>query len=299
MGGKSAPTPPAPPDPVALANAQAAANKDTAITQQFLNLINEQTPYGSRTFEGFIDPETGQQRFRSFIDLSPETQRAFDAEQQVNIGTNELAREQLERLRQSLGQDFDFSNLPAAPVANDETRQRVEDALYNRYSGRITDQFDRDRQALEARLANQGVNVASNPAAYGRSLGILGEQRNDALENAMNQAILAGGQEQSRLFGLEGTARDRAIQEQAFKRNLPLNEIAALLGTGQVGLPQFANPSQAGVAGTDVIGAQALSSGIAQQNYQSQLANNQNLLGGLFGLGGTLGGAYLKANPFS
>ena len=293
MGGKSGPKAPEAPDPVAMSQAQAKANKDTAITQQFLNLINEYTPYGNRIFEGFKDPVTGEQRFRSTINLSPDAQRAFDAEQQVNIGTRELANEQLDRLRKALGQDFSYEGLPAAPVANDETRQRIEDALYNRYSGRINEQFARDQQDLEAKLAGQGVNIASNPEAYKRSLGLLGEQRNDALENAMNQAILMGGQEQSRLFGLEGTARDRAIQEQAYLRNLPLNEIGALLGTGQVGLPQFAAPSQAGVAGTDVIGANALASNIAQQNYLAQLQNQQSFMGGLFGLGGTLGGAYL------
>jgi hypothetical protein len=45
--GKSAPSAPAPPDPVATAQAQAAINKETAIAQSKLNRTNEYTPYGS------------------------------------------------------------------------------------------------------------------------------------------------------------------------------------------------------------------------------------------------------------
>ena len=297
MGGKSAPTPPAPPDPVQLANAQSAANKETAIAQSFLNNTDQFNPLGSSTFTGFLDPETGEQRFRQNINLTPEGQAGFDAEQAVTRGTNELAAGQLGRLGDAFGSEFSFDGLPAAPQGSDAARQRVEDALFNRFSGRINEQFGRDQEALNAQLANQGINIDSNAKAFGTANQLLGEQRNDALENAANQAVLAGGQEQSRLFGLGGAERDRAIQEQSFLRNIPLNEIGALLGTGQVGLPQFSNPTQTGIAGTDVIGAQALASNVANQNFQSQLANQQAGLGGLFGLGGTLGGAALSG-PF-
>jgi len=44
--GKSAPAPPVPPDPIKTAAAQAAVNKETAIAQAKLNMIDEYTPYG-------------------------------------------------------------------------------------------------------------------------------------------------------------------------------------------------------------------------------------------------------------
>ena len=49
--GKSAPSAPAPPDPVKTAQAQAALNKETAIAQSKLNRVNEYTPYGSSVWE--------------------------------------------------------------------------------------------------------------------------------------------------------------------------------------------------------------------------------------------------------
>ncbi len=56
------PSMPAQPDPVATANAQGAVNKETAITQAELNMIDQQGPYGSLTYERLPD----------------QTQRAFD-----------------------------------------------------------------------------------------------------------------------------------------------------------------------------------------------------------------------------
>ena len=48
--GKSTPSAPTPPDPVKTAAAQAAINKETAITQANLNRFDEYTPYGSSTW---------------------------------------------------------------------------------------------------------------------------------------------------------------------------------------------------------------------------------------------------------
>jgi hypothetical protein len=146
-----------------------------------------------------------------------------------------------------------------------------------------------------------------------------GQQSNDARYGA----ILAGGQEQSRLAGLDqqrgafenaaqaqgfGQSMSRAdfgndarqqqflnqqsqrgnyMNEQYAARDQPINEIAALLGTGQVSNPNFASSPQAGVANTDY-------AGMVGQNYNQQLAawqskmqNNpmNGIMGGLFGMG--------------
>ena len=55
--GKSAPSYPAPPDPVKTAEAQAAINKETAIAQSKLNRTNEYTPYGSSVWTQEAAPE--------------------------------------------------------------------------------------------------------------------------------------------------------------------------------------------------------------------------------------------------
>lgn len=83
-----------------------------------------------------------------------------------------------------------------------EDRQRVEDTLM----ARMQPYLDRQRESLETRLANQGIRLGSD--AYSSGQADFGRQVNDATMGS----ILAAGQEQSRLVGME---RDRAVFENA------------------------------------------------------------------------------------
>ncbi|MCH8313734.1 MAG: hypothetical protein IID17_12200 [Nitrospinae bacterium] len=285
-----APKAPEVPDPAVTAAANAAANKETATAQSFLNNVNQTNPFGSIEFQGFKDPETGLQRFRSDTTLNPTGQAAFDAEQDVQLGTNRLAAGQIERIGEAVKDPFTFEGLPAAPTAGLEGRQRAEDVKFGSLSRRLNTRFDRDEDLLRGRLATQGITGGSE--AFSNSLQDFNFAKNDAFEGAAAQAVAAGGAEQSRLFGLQGSERERAIQERQFLRQLPLNEATALLRSGgDIGIPQFGGPAQTAIAPTDFLGAQALSSSIAQQNYQSQLESSSALNSGLFGLGGSALGA--------
>ena len=70
-------------------------------------------------------------------------------------------------------------------------RQRVEDALM----GRLGTQRDRDMEGLRTQLLNQGVNIGSE--AYSRAMQDFDRTNTDM----RTSAILASGQEQSRLLG--------------------------------------------------------------------------------------------------
>jgi hypothetical protein len=70
-------------------------------------------------------------------------------------------------------------------------RQRVEDALM----GRLGTQRDRDMERLRTQLTNQGVNIGSE--AYSRAMQDFDRTNTDM----RTSAILASGQEQSRLLG--------------------------------------------------------------------------------------------------
>jgi hypothetical protein len=255
-----------------------------------------------------------------------------------------------------------------------EDRRRVEEALMSR----MNPQLQQDRESLRTSLLNQGIREGSE--AYDRAMNRFGEQSNDA----RMQAILAGGQEQSRMAGLEAqragfensaqqqmfgqlqsrgdfandaralqfnsdlagmqaanaaqqqrfgqnatrtqlgndaAAQNNAtrFQQQAFAndvrnnrlqndlalaaradqdraiardetlalRNQPINEIGALLGTGQVTQPSFTQTQMPQIPTTDV-------AGLTMANYNQQLGaynSRQAGLGGLLGAGATLLGA--------
>ena len=96
-------------------------------------------------------------------------------------------------------------------------RQRVEDALYSRQTARLDPQFQQQRTALETRLANQGITMTSNPAAYQQAMDNFERNKNDAYSAARNDSIGAAGGEQGRLFGQSMTARGQTFGEAATK----------------------------------------------------------------------------------
>ena len=480
--GKKTPTVPAPPDPVATANAQAAANRETAITQRDLNLINQVTPGGNLAYTYGEPGPSGVATATATQTLSPGEQGVYNSDVQARQQLGNIANSQLGQLGQSLGTPFTisgvpnlpdrvnsvgannssfartsnygndmrtsapsgYSSQPSQPLAvvstpstplyegptgkqnqnfmadliakgavdpNDPNfylnpewqayqaaefektapmraamqeqydrqgyvgpadlyggqgggqgggqyggqyggrggqsgalqysikdagtigrtldftnlgdpnieRQRVEQGLMDR----MDPYLQRDRTALESRLANQGIALGSK--AY--STGI--DEANRTYNDARLGAIAAGGQEQSRLFGLglgqaqfaneaqnqqfsqnmanagmnnaavgqqfnqdvtsanfQNQQRQNAITEALLQRQTPLNEISALMSGSQVNSPQFVNNPTTSVASTDVTGPVYANYQGAMNNYNQRLQQNNAMMGGLFGLGG-------------
>lgn len=269
------PSPPPPPDPAATAAAQAAANKETAIASQELALINQRTPFGSLDFEQTGVTESGTPQFTATQVLAPEQQRQLDLTNQAGIAFGETANEQLANVRDTLSQPIDFSGLGPAPVANEVTRQAVRDSIL----ARLQPDIERDREALTANLANQGITPGSQ--AFDNAF----RPFNQSLTDARLAADAQAGVEQSRLFGLESAARNAAINEQNLQRSIPLNELAALLSGTQVQSPQFITPPNTPIANTDVLGATFAANNAAQTNFLAEQQRQNALTGGLFGLG--------------
>lgn len=262
----------------------------------------------------------------------------------------------------SVAQPFSFDGLPAAPTGDAAARQQTIDAVYNQYTSRLDPRFEEARTKLATDLANSGFSVGD--AGYTSALESAGRTRNDAYQQALNAAVLAGGAEQSRLFGLgdtarqrataealtlrgmplseqaavqglqqtafstqaserdraaaeqsqqrqagladaqqlfnlqsglyglQGNERERAIQEASFLRNVPLNETAALLGTGPgISNPQFSAAPQGAIAPANYQAQVNANYQGALNNYNQQMGANNAAMGGLFGLAGAgLGG---------
>lgn len=284
-GGKGA-KPPKPPDPYKVAEAQTGLNRETAIAQTLLNQVNEYTPFGSSVYNQIGDVD-GIPQFERTTTLSPEQQQLYEGQMGVYNQLAGFAGDQLGRVQTNLSQPFSYEGMPEAPEASEAARQQVIDALYGQHTSRLDPQFARDQQALETRLANQGITIGSE--AYNAEMDRFTRGRNDAYSQARQTAIAGGGAEQSRLFGLGGAARDRAIKEAAYLRQQPLNEITALLSGGQVSLPQFTATPQTGMAPADFQGAAYQSYAGNLANWQAEQARQQAMwgtLGGLLGSGG-------------
>lgn len=225
----------------------------------YLGNVNQTTPHGSLTYNQtgtnqWTDPTSGDTydlpQFTAEQAFTSKGQRINDANMRSQIHMAELAETQSRRLGNTMNQKFNTNGLPqvdrpgqlndsiasagsvgrlgAGPNLNEniagagditktygtdfsQDRQRVEDALMERMQGGLT----RDKSALEDRLASQGIQMGS--AAYQAAMGDYGRQTNDARLGA----ILAGGQEQSRMVGMEADRAgfQNAAQAQQFGQN--------------------------------------------------------------------------------
>ncbi len=258
------------PDPAQTAAAQSGMNRDTAVSQQLINMTDQVNPWGSTTYSqngstSYVD-SSGKTvtipRFTQTTNLSPEQQAIFDRTQAAETNLAQLAQDQSAMLQGYLSEPFEFNNSDAEQWA------------YDLASPRILQQQERDQSMLRTQLINSGLRPGT--AAYDMEMERLSRGNRDQL----NQLALQG--------------RGQAFSEALATRNQPINEITALLSGSQVSNPaqmSGATP-QAQVGGVDY-------AGMVQQNYQNRLQSSGGLMGGLFGLAGTLGGAAIKAGAFS
>jgi hypothetical protein len=263
------PSPPPAPDPVATANAQQNLNQNTATTQQLLNMTNQVTPEGSltynqtgsNTFTGADGKTYTVPQFTATQTLSPANQQLFDLNNTSKLNLGQAGVTATGKINDILGSSFNGD-------------KATEDKLDALAAARLDPQFAKEQAALQTQLSNQGIKIGS--AAYNDAMTQFGQNKNDAY----NQLYLNGNQQ----------AFNQALTE----RNQPLNEITALMSGSQVSNPSYASTPQTSVGGVDYTGLVNNNYNAANQQYQTQLQQNNAALGGLFGLGGTLGGAAIK-----
>lgn len=168
--------------------------------------------------------------------------------QTVGSGPSSLQKEikGAGKIQTSLGNAGDVTSTYGTDFSKD--RQKVEDALM----ARMNPQLAQDRAALESRLVNQGLQPGSE--AYNRAI----DEARRAANDARYGAILAGGEEQSRLANLE---RDRAM----FQNSAQQQTFDQLLSRGT-----FGNAAQSQQYGQNANNAQ-FSNSVKQQIYDNRL----------------------------
>lgn len=266
------PSPPPAPDPVATANAQSNLNTNTAITQQLLNQTDQVTPNGtlkydqtgSSTFTGADGKTYTVPKFTATQTLTPAQQALLDLTNKTKANLGQIGVDQSAKIGSLLGTNVDL---------NTATESKI-DALG---AARLDPQFARSEDALRTRLTNQGIQPGS--AAWNAEMTQFQQGKNDAF----NQLYLTG--------------RGQGAQEALAERNQPINEITALMSGSQVSQPNFTSTPNASVGGVDYTGLVNNNYNAANAQYQAALGQQNAAMGGMFGLGGTLGTAAFKYGP--
>jgi hypothetical protein len=290
------------PDPYKVAQAQTAADIGTAIANSYMGNADTYGPLGSTTYNKtgektiHVPGPNGGQDYKIPTwsvqqKLSDDQQRLLNLQESTGTQLGETALTQSKKIGDLLNTTINENKLPdsvrnarnapglqtasgltpdyqkninAGPIqtsigANDFSADR--DKVVNALFSRLNPQTDRDRATMETKLANQGVTQGSS--AYNNAFDAQNRQINDL----RMQAVLAGGQEQSRLFGM-GQAQGQfanAAQQQGY--------------TQDVGSKQFFNQAQQQSA-TDRLRAADHANQVSSQRFDlanTETANQQTL----------------------
>jgi hypothetical protein len=225
------------PDPVAISNAQSAANTSTAQEQAALNRVNTSDPYGSVQWQQ--DPTTGQ--WSQNTTLNPQYQDQLGQLVQAQngamgaLGSSNIDLGSLPGLQSTFGGDnpIKMGVDPYGQIQNSigptdftADREAVTNAVTDQAMSRLNPMFDQQNTALQNQLANQGISI--NSAAYGNATDGLGRTQNDARNQAIYSGIQQGANEQNTLFNqdLQQGQFANAAQAQGYGQNLSSAQFA-------------------------------------------------------------------------
>ena len=297
--GKDSPSPPPAPDYVGAAQAQGVANVEAARATAKLGNPNVYSPYGTQTvtYEGDVPTVTQS--------LSPESQKILEAQNATKLGLANLGSQGITTAQNVMGTPFQFggpsvqtsldtSGIAKMPVNAGTTGQEA-------IMSRLEPSLAKNRVSTETQLINQGLRPGTE--AYDNAIKLLGQQENDARTQAVMQGLnldiganaqgfnqaLQGGQ-----FG--NTAQQQALAQAIQGRQMPLNEITALMSGSQIQNPQFGAYQGSNVAAAPIANATAQQGAYNQNIYNQQVGSANANTAGLFQLGGAGLGAYGMMN---
>lgn len=228
-----------------------------AVAQQKSQMSSQYTPYGNQIYSPDANSPSG---YRSDISLAPQAQGTLNSQLDLSGNLGRLAQGQLNNVNQQYSQPMDLSSV-----------QKVADQSYTDQTSRLDPQWNQRKQQFDQQMANQGISAGGE--AYDNASRDFGQQRNDAYTQARQQATANMPQ----TYQLANS-----IYQQ------PLNQLNAIRTGAQIQNPQFST-----TPGANMLGAAQSQSGYNQGLYNSQVGQQNSMMGGLFGLGGALGSAYM------
>jgi len=288
--GKKAPAPPPAPDYKGAAVAQGASNLESARATAKLSNPNTYTPYGTQLVSYDGDVPTIRQT------LTPQAQQTLEAEQRVQTSLANLGEKGTQMASTVLDKPFTFggpsvqtsldtSKIARMPVNAGTTGQEA-------IMSRLEPSLARARTSTETNLVNQGLRPGTE--AYDNAIRSLGEQETDQRTQAVLQGINldtaanAQGYNQALQGGqFANTTQQQALAQAIQGRQMPLNEITALMSGSQIQNPQFQAYQGANVAAAPTFAATQAQGAFDANSYNQQVAAQNANTAGLYSLGGS------------
>lgn len=152
---------------------------------------------------------------------------------QQDLQMGQMASGMMPQIQENLGQEFDWSQLPSAPVSGDFNKWRQEqiDQTYKDFTTRMEPQFNKQLEDFDQQMANRGIPLGSE--LYNKQRQQLMQQQEDTKQSVLTNAMGMAGQNASQFFDIGTTARANALGEGMQQRYMPLQEYGMLMGSQQ------------------------------------------------------------------
>jgi hypothetical protein len=255
---------------------------------------NTYTPYGTQLVSYDGDIPTIRQT------LTPTAQKTLEAQQGVELSLANLGAKGANTASGVLDKPFSFggpnvqtsldlSNVAKMPVNAGMTGQEA-------IMSRLEPSLARQRTSTETNLINQGLRPGTE--AYDNAIRSLGEQETDARTQAVLQGLNLdiganqqgfGQQLEAGKFG--NTAQQQMLAQAIQGRQMPLNEITALMSGSQIQNPQFGAYSGATVQAAPIFAGTQAQGAFDANKYNQQVSQANAATAGLYSLGGAALGA--------
>ena len=300
MGGGKGSAPP-PPDYAGMAQQQGIANRQAAIASATLSNPNMNTPTGTRRISYAKDPTTGEFTPTITDELTPDAQKAFEAQQRVDLALSNLGERSVGRVEDVMGKGFQYKgpNIQTGLNLSDVAKMPVNAGMTGQQAmmARLNPQIEQNREATRQNLANQGITPGSE--AWNNAMREQQQGENDMYSQAAMQGINADIAANAQGFNqavqagqFANTAGEQDYLRQLGLYNLPLNQVASLMGNAQIQMPQFQ-----GYQGQNIEAAPLFQA--AQAQDQANMARyNADIAGKNATMNAVVGGATAAATAY-
>jgi hypothetical protein len=329
----SAPTPPPAPDPTVVAQQQTDTNVGTALANSDLGNVNQTDQFGDSITFGqqgtkpiSIDGQTFNiPQVTENTQLGPAEQQLFNTTQGVQQTLANDAGTLANQAGKSLNtppnlQNVNLQNLTGLS-APDLSAANIAKYTNSSFEQPFDNLAAQQQEQLNQSLASQGIMPGgNNGTAPANGLGGTGNAYNNAqmnlgqeqqgMQDTFDQAMF--GQASSNIEAQNATQNanleaenqsfnTNAINQAGFNNQVaetqstqPLNELASMLGLGQVNPATFQQTNQPTIPTTDTAQIAQNSFEDQQQNFNTQEQQFEANQGGLFGTAGTVLGGLIK-----
>lgn len=245
-------------DPNIVASNQQDINTKAAKSSQVGSMVNQNTAYGSLNYNQSGTSPDGTPLYTATTSFNPEQQNLLNilngTKTSAGIGASKLIS------------GANYGAQQPGDVIGNATSGLVKDAM-GKQVAYLQPGFDYDSDRLDTKLKNQGF--APGQPGYDKAM--------NALKQSQGQTVT----------GFESTIEPQMFNQATQSYLMPASLGGTLANFGSPTAPTFAQTPQLNIQPADLTGATANANSANMAAYNAQLAQNQAMMKGLFGIGTT------------